>query len=264
MHSLDINFLNDRAERPAVASRGAARSPGGGGDNKPLIIGAIAGLIPVAGVLGFWFLTQNQVKNLRAQDQQLEQELQVLNQQLAEVGQKRQQIDAVNQENQAMGNVLKIIRPWSAVLFDIQQRTPPRIQIEAVTQTEGVADKLPTGEEGELPLLGGVEIAGFACTFDDVNDFILVLQRSQFFERNDVELVTANLIDDDAELGRCPGDPENTQQIKLIEYEIRANLVDIPENPEEFQALVNVLEQNNAIGLLARIRALQNIGVIEP
>jgi type IV pilus assembly protein PilN len=260
MYKLDVNFLNDRADRPVPqgAPKGPAAQPG---DRTPILIGLIVAIALLAGVGGAYFFTQNRIAALRRENQQLDQQLSSLRQRQEQIDTIQQQTDAIQAETQALATVFNQIRPWSAMLQDIRERIPNRVQIESITQTEGTERPGTDQQEEELPIAGGVEISGFACSFDDINDFILTLQRSPYFIREETQLVSAEIQDFDPEenIGRCPGDPTNVQVVQLVEYTISSNLTEVPASE-----LVDAFERSGTVGLVARIRALQDIGVIEP
>ncbi|MEL6855210.1 MAG: PilN domain-containing protein, partial [Cyanobacteria bacterium J06607_13] len=170
MYGIDINFLNDRADRPVDAIVPVDQSSGGSATRKlPMLAGVIAALVAAGGVGGYWFILQNQQKTLTAESAGLDTQLAELQQKLAQVATVRQQTDSINSEIQALAGVFERIRPWSAIVRDIQGRIPTRAQILRLSQTGG-------GEGGSAA--GGIQLNGKACSFDDVNDFLLTLQKS--------------------------------------------------------------------------------------
>ena len=136
MYGLDINFLNDREERVFEAK---PRSPAGGpaGDRGPLVLGLIAAIIPLALVVAFWAVTRGQVAQLRTRNDQLDAQLAELQIQLQEASGIQTQIDTIRSENNAFVAIFNEIVPWSAVLQDIRNRTPTRVQITDLSQTGG-------------------------------------------------------------------------------------------------------------------------------
>ncbi|MCG8367580.1 MAG: PilN domain-containing protein, partial [Pseudanabaenales cyanobacterium] len=127
-----------------------------------------------------------------------------------------------------------------------------------LTQIEGVvAEGQP---EGALSA-GGIEIRGQACAFDDVNDFLLVLQRSPLLEGETVQLVDARLQDevlDPSEDGGCPGAPSN-DPFNLVDYTVRSDITS-----KSASELLGTLESEGAVGLVSRLRVLEDTGVIQP
>ena len=257
MYSLDINFLKDRDTR--IFDTKPQRSPFlGPVDRTPLLYGLLGALVPLALVVGYGAFNRNQVRQLEARSAELEAELVRVRGQLQEIGTLRGQIDGVKAENQAFVSVFDQIVPWSALLQDIRDRTPTRIQITRLTQTAGVTPAATP--EAPPPQVGGVSIEGVACNFNDINDFTLVLQRSPLLNPGSVAIERA---EQQAEMldplvqGRCPGTPADAPSY-LVDYTLRANLPDTPASE-----LIEELEQQGAVGLVTRLRALRNTGVLE-
>jgi type IV pilus assembly protein PilN len=258
MYSLDINFLKDREIRVFEAK---PRPRGGGGapvDRKPLIYGLLGALIPLGLVGGFWALTRSQVAQLQARSAELDGELAQIQSQLQEISVIQGQIDTVRAENGAFVAIFNEIVPWSALLQDIRDRTPTRIQITNLTQTAGVTPA--NNPDAPPPRAGGVSIEGVACAFEDINDFALVLQRSPLLESATVSIEQAQqqseLLDPTVD-GRCPGTPIDTPSF-LVDYTIRANITNTPASE-----LIDELDRQGAVGLVTRLRALRETGVIE-
>lgn len=256
MYSLDINFLNDREERQVEFKPQAARVDRG--DQRPLFIGLAVAIATLAGLGGYWLILQSQIKELRAEEMRLAGELSELQSKLQAVANVQAQIDLIQAEIGAFVSVFNQIRPWSALLQDLRDTVPTRIQVETLTQIEGVvAEGQP---EGALSA-GGIEIRGQACAFDDVNDFLLVLQRSPLLEGETVQLVDARLQDevlDPSEDGGCPGAPSN-DPFNLVDYTVRSNITS-----KSASELLGTLESEGAVGLVSRLRVLEDTGVIQP
>jgi type IV pilus assembly protein PilN len=183
MYGLDINFLKDREIRP-VEQAAAVGSAAPTGDRRPLYIGLFVGVAALAMVGGYWLLLQQQLRTLAAQESDLDAQITAIEGQIQEIENIRAQIALVDAENQAFANVFNQIRPWSAILQELRQRTPNGIQLGTVRQTAGVVP--PDTPEGQAPGAGGIEILGTACDFDDINDFVLVLQRSPLLDSETV------------------------------------------------------------------------------
>ena len=256
MYSLDINFLNDREERQVEFKPQAASVDRG--DMRPLYIGLAVGIAALAGIGGYWLVLQNNIKQLRAEEAVLDTELSELQSKLQEVATVQAQIDLIQAEIGAFVAVFNQIRPWSALLQDMRDTVPRRIQVETLTQTEGVTAE---GQPEAAASVGGIELRGKACSFDDVNDFLLVLQRSPLLEGDTVQLVDATLLDeilDPSEDGSCPGAP-STDPFNLVDYTVRANITS-----KSASELIGTLESEGAVGLVSRLRALEDTGVIQP
>ncbi|MBE9159187.1 PilN domain-containing protein [Nodosilinea sp. LEGE 06152] len=263
MYGLDINFLKDREVRVFDAK---PRSRGGGatvvGDRRPLYIGLAAALIPLALVGGYWAVTRGQVNQLQARSVELDAETAALQGQLQEISGIQQQIDLVQAENNAFVTVFNDIIPWSALLQDIRTRTPARVQIVSLSQTEGASLQADPADPNAPPppAAGGISIEGVSCSYDAINDFALVLQRSPLLQSQTVAITQAqqqpSLLDPQTQ-GRCPGAAVDDPDF-LIDYGIGANITDTPASQ-----LIDELERQGTVGLVTRLRALRERGVIE-
>ncbi len=258
MYGLDINFLNDREDR-VFEAKPQRRSAAPAGDRRPLIFGLLAAVVPLALVGAFWVVTRGQVAQLQTRNAELDAELAELQSQLQEASGIQAQIDAIQAENNAFVAIFNEIVPWSAVLQDIRNRTPARVQITDLSQTGGSASAIEP-EATTPPQAGGIAVSGVACSYDDVNDFALVLQRSPLLQSASVTIESAQqqneLLDPETE-GSCPGTPVGEPNF-LVDYTINANLTDTPA-----AQLIDELERQGNVGLVTRLRALRETGVIE-
>ncbi|MGD1904376.1 MAG: PilN domain-containing protein [Leptolyngbyaceae cyanobacterium] len=259
MYGLDINFLKDREIRPVEQTAAAAGPAAPPGDRRPLFIGLGVAVAALAAVGGYWLLLQQQIRTLEAEERDLDSKIAEIQGQIQEINNIRAQIDLVRAENQAFANVFNQIRPWSAMLQELRQRTPNGIQLGTVRQTGGVTP--PDDPEAQPPQAGGIEIVGTACDFDDINDFALVLQRSPLLDSETVLISNSTRQEEsqDPEVdGRCPNTPTDAKFYTLVNYTIQANFTDIPASQ-----LLETLDRQGAVGLGTRIRALRDSGVID-
>ncbi|MGB3297487.1 MAG: PilN domain-containing protein [Phormidesmis sp.] len=260
MYGIDINFLNDRSDRPSEAIVPIKRSSASAATKTPMLIGLGVAIAAFACVGGAWLVLQQQQKGLVAQNTVLDSQLSELQQKLAEVDTVRQQTQAVETEVQALASVFERIRPWSAIVRDVQGRIPSRTQISKLVQTAPGANGDPAAAPAEGATTGsaagGLEIGGNACSFDDVNDFLLTLKNSPFLDGETVKITDATLGQEIP--GRCPGEVENGSPLSLVAYTITGDIKSIPAT-----ALLDELNrQQESTGLAARIRALQATGAI--
>ncbi len=261
MYGIDINFLNDRADRPMAAIVPVKGLGGSAGNKGPMLVGLGVAIAAFACVGGSWLVFQQQQKGLVAENTVLDSQLAELQQKLAQVETVRQQTQAVESEVQALASVFERIRPWSAIVRDVQGRIPSRTQISSLVQTAPgeatAAETAPVAEAGSGSAAGGLEIGGNACSFDDVNDFLLTLKNSPFLDGESVEITDASLGQEVP--GRCPGEAENGSPLSLVAYTIKGDIKSIPAT-----ALLDELNrQQESTGLAARIRALQATGAIK-
>lgn len=258
MYGLDINFLKDREVRVFEAK---PRARGGGvapGDRRPLVLGLAAALVPLALVGGYWVVTRSQVNQLRVRSAELDAETAQLQSQLQEISGIQGQIGVIRAEINAFVSIFNDILPWSALLQDIRTRTPSRVQIVSLNQTTTTSE--PTDPNVAPETSDGLSINGVACSYDEINDFALVLQRSPLLQSDTVAISQAQqqptLLDPQTQ-GRCPGTPVGDPDF-LIDYTIGANITDTPASQ-----LVDELERQGTVGLVTRLQALREKGVIE-
>jgi type IV pilus assembly protein PilN len=242
MYSLEINFLKDRpAFQKKIEKKAKVAIPAG--NFTPVYIGVGLGLIfPLLVGVGWWFL---QAKNAELEQQiaQLEQENKNL-----EV-----QIGSIKEQTQSLVSVFDQIRPWSAMLQELRDRIPATVQIQNVRQMAPVVVK--EGEPQTNPA-GGIEINGVARSFNDVNDFLLVLQQSPFFKPSEAKIISAELVETLISNSQTGNAPKKT--IPMVKYTIQSAMSDVPASE-----LMRELEQKGTVGLVTRIRNLQKTGVIQ-
>jgi type IV pilus assembly protein PilN len=279
MYSLDINFLNDRRQRPKVGVRQPRpllrESP------LPLYLG-IAVLIALPSlVVGFWLLLQSQNRQLAQQQAELDRQLTALNAQLETVNSIEAQVQSIDTENRALATVFDRIKPWSALLQDVRGRVPSNVQISNIEQLppdgetaaasadesqaapadESQAAPAAAPPDAAAPQPSKVRIRGYARSFNDVNDFVLLLQRSPFLA-DDLTLLNAQLIDNPTQVDIVTSLTDRDIEVELpqvVEYTIEGRLSNLPAS-----ALLQELERTLSIGLATRIQALRDRGVIQP
>ncbi|MBT9313932.1 PilN domain-containing protein [Leptothoe spongobia] len=260
MYSIDINFLNDREERPVLATQSSAVVRQSTSDRTPIAIGVGVLVAALAGVGGFFGFLKYQESTLQTKQAELDAQLTELQAKLAQVEQIKAETEAARSESRALAGVFTKIRPWSAIVKDIQNRIPTRAQLSQVSQTGGEAITPPGGEAPVAPEAGGISINGTACSFDDVNDFLLTLKNSPFLESETVKLNTSTLGGD--VLGRCPGEAQRDEPTQLVDYTIAGNIKSV--STEQFDRLLAELENQQAsVGLSSRLKALLETGVLE-
>ncbi|HHP7232119.1 MAG TPA: PilN domain-containing protein [Xenococcaceae cyanobacterium] len=246
MYSLDINFLKDRGldatvetESKATASSGSIR------EKLPLIGGAIAAVVLPAVMFVY-------AKSFDSKEAEAKQEIQRIEAEIAEIqGQSQSfeeieaQVAQASAETAALVSVFSKIRPWSAILQEVSDRTPPGVQIDSLQQ----------GGDGNNVQ---IQIAGTASSYSDVNDFVLFLQRSPFFENQKIIMGTTSLAGLPIEIENAEELPENwTVNIPQgVKYNITAQLANMPTD-----VLVQELNNKGSVGLITRLKTLESTGV---
>jgi type IV pilus assembly protein PilN len=122
------------------------------------------------------------------------------------------------------------------------------------------------------PPIGVIKITGLADNFDKVNDFMVVLQKSNFLSPEKTRIVTSELqtpvqmssIDLPGPDGqaRQGGGIRAGKLPKLppkVNFAIQTSLADVPTSE-----LLRELDRKGAVGLVSRIEALKEKGVIKP
>ncbi len=278
MYTLDINFLNDRPDLLAQEVRRTSSAAGQQIDKKPIMIGAGVALALNALVGGAWFI-------FAQQNSALQEELTVLTETLDAKGQQVQALDKINAETEqttkeadALATVFNQIKPWSALtleLGELMQVSGVRITTIEQTEPEPVAGTAaaaapppPAGSPAPAaapaePETAKLVISGLANSFTQINDFLLLLNQSPFFEAENTKLISAELKDNATQLvstSNPNGDAGTTkpQLQPVVEYKIETNL-----STANASELLSELEKNGAAGLVNRIKTLQQKGVIK-
>lgn len=280
MYGLDINFLKDRTQRPTEAGlRPVGRV---GSDPRPYYIGMAVAVALLAVTGGAWAVFKSQNADLEAQRADLDSQLAALQLQLGEVQNVTEQVNQIDAQNQALATVFDRIKPWSAVLQDVRDRVPNGVQIDAIEQLappEAAAAPSPSPSasptDGSSPTAAAtpappsqaptsrIGISGKARSFNDVNDFLLTLQRSPFLKGEDVKLVSSTLVDNPTEVEfssqPAAGGEISVQLPQVVEYRIEGSFTD-----QTASELLQDLERTLSVGLATRIQALRDRGVLKP
>jgi type IV pilus assembly protein PilN len=112
-----------------------------------------------------------------------------------------------------------------------------------------------------------LDITGTAKSFDEVNNFVLTLKQSAFFNPDDTQLRSATLgaapaLSKPTPTAGEPGtgaDTRNLELPKVVQYNIRTSLRRTPAADA-----IRELERKGAVGLVTRLRSLQQQQVIKP
>ena len=247
MYNLDINFLRERRTEQAdnIASSFVEKKEVSLADRIPIVAGIIVALAAPAIAFGFF-------RSAKAQTTVIETEIQELESEIAELGNQNQKIEELNteieqvkQETTALVGVFEKIEPWAAILQEVSDRTPPGILVESLQQSG-------SGENT------GLNIAGVALSYDSVNDFVLLLQRSPFFARNEIKLNGASVADFSVEIENEEDLPDNAslEIPEGVKFTISAGLANVPSSE-----LIKEIEKKGSDGLVIRLNTLERKGV---
>jgi type IV pilus assembly protein PilN len=254
MYSLDVNFLKDRLPYQPNFAKKRTQISLNTGDLTPIYIGVAVGVFFPVLIGSGWLFLQAKNSELEQNIAQLEQENQRLETEIGNINKIKEETNKIKAETQALVSVFDQIRPWSATLQDLRDRIPATVQIDNIKQIPATAPA-----EGQPPNpAGGMEITGLARSFSDVNDFMLTLQQSNFFKAKETKIMTAELVDAPILTGTQSATALQVKLPQIVKYTIQSSLSDVPASE-----LMRELEQKGTVGLVSRIRSLQQTGVIQ-
>jgi type IV pilus assembly protein PilN len=263
MYSLDINFLKDRPEYQNQSLTGI-KTPATRiqlGNLTPVYMGLGIGLVLPALVFAGLSVLQGKTAELTQDIGKLEEEGKTLDGRIANIKKLKAEADSISSQNKALVTVFDQIRPWSAMLQDLRDRIPNKVQIETIRQ---VAATLP----GKAPVTatptnpaGFLELSGYAMSYGFVNDFALSLGQSQFLNPLETKIMTTELIDAPAITGFIPPRTKTTnvtiKPLQVVKYTIKTGLSSVPASD-----LIPELEKKGTVGLVDRLRNIKKVGVI--
>lgn len=275
MHSLDINFLNDRPEYRPEGSRQKTRTAVATDSKRPLVIGAAVAVGLIGAAVGSLLFLQAQNSSLEQRQSELDSQLGDLTAKQKQIADLNAQTKQIKDETGALAGVFNLVKPWSAMMQEMRDRIPPGVQILNITQSTPTtpATPAPSPSPGAAapvvpPPASVLQISGLANSFNDVNDFLLVLQKSNFLKAENTKLVKATLQTEAVRIepvrlqnAQQPGlSAERLPQLpKQVEFQIETALSDVPASD-----LLRELDRKGAVGLVTRIEDLQRKGVIQP
>jgi len=265
MYGLDINFLKDRPgylETPSTSQKS-----GGGGSSAspatllPIAIGIVVAALANGAVLGVKFGVYDQ------QNADLQAQLDGINANIEQQASKTQEIEAVQAQTEAiraqtlaLATVFNQIKPWSALLQEIRDRAPATVQISNVEQIElQLPDPNAPPETPDATMdVKGLRITGTARSFDDVNDFMLLLKNSDFLGGQNTELLRANRQTNSTRVEVPEG-----SELQITLPDVVAFAIETPLSDKGASELMAQLESKGAIGLVSRIETLRQRGILE-
>ena len=263
MYSLDINFLKDR---PEYQSKSVQRPSIQLGNLSPVYIGVGVGLVFPALVFIGLSILEGKTAEVTQEIGKLEEEGQSLESIIVNLNKIKAETAGINSQTKALVTVFDQIRPWSAMLQDLRDRIPSKVQIETIRQ---IAAPLP----GKTPVAatpaaappsntsGFLEISGFSISYALVNDFALSLGQSKFFNQEETKIITAELVDAPPITGFLTPKAEKSdikiKPLQVVKYTIKTGLSSGPASD-----LIQELEKKGTVGLVDRLRNIKKVGVI--
>ena len=150
-------------------------------------------------------------------------------------------------------------------IIDIKQTEPEIIPVAAAApppaaaSADGQAAAPPPPPD---PATAKLEISGVANSFTQINDFILLLNQSPFFNGEKTRLISAKLEENPTQLvSKLAGTDTGNLKPQLesvVKYTIETNL-----SRASASELLPELQSKGALGLVNRIKTLQEKGVIK-
>jgi len=267
MYSLDVNFLNDRSDiKPDKRRGGRAKPTVSFDDRRPMYLGfgALIFFPVLAGAL--WGILMLRNGDLERQQADLDVQLGNLEAEKKNLSSIQAEAKQATEEAQSLASVFNQIKPWSAMTQDIRDRLPSSVQLASISQqkvdlTQPAAAPAPGAA---APVSGRIEIKGIANSFNDVNDFLLTLQQSNFLRADQTKVVSAELGEEKAlQLPEFPGKKREMGEFKAprlprkVSFAISTAINEVPASD-----LIRELDRKGAVGLVTRIEALKERGVI--
>lgn len=270
MYSLDVNFLKDRSQHKQAQSRKFTKLNLPIAGMTPLYLGLAAGLVFPALVGTGWLFIQSQNAQLENQVAAIDAELNRIGIQEENIKKIQAETSQAQAETRALATVFNQIRPWSAMLQDIRDRIPVGVQIQTIKQTAAAApaatpqqppaaqpnSNQPPAQPVPSPV-SAIEITGIARSFNDVNDFLLTLQQSPFLNATDTRIVTAESVANPVITSQSEQSAPNKIP-QVVQYTIQSSVSNVPASE-----ILRELERKGTLGLVTRIRTLQQKGVIQ-
>ena len=263
MYSLDINFLKDRPEYQKQTTAKVKKQPIQLGNLIPVYIGVGVGLIFPGLIFIGLSIVEGKTAEVTQEIAKLEEEGKSLDSRIANINKIKAETAGINSQTKALVTVFDQIRPWSAMLQDLRDRIPSKVQIETIKQIPG---SLPgkdavAAATSKINTAGFLEISGYATSYALVNDFTLSLGQSKFFNPEETRIITAELMDAPAITGfRLPKSDKSNVRIKpiqVVKYTIKTGLSSVPASD-----LIQELEKKGTVGLVDRLRNIKKVGVI--
>lgn len=258
MYNLDINFLEDRTTQEEIAKGTLSKKSVGGNESKvPLYIGgAVLAALPLI-ALSLLFVTNKQKNEITAEIGKIDAEIAQLTAQNKQLTDLQTQLTSTKESRQALVSVFNQIKPVSVVLQDISDQAPIGIQIDSIKQTTAAEEP----SSSEIPLVN-ITISGIARSYNEVNDFLLTLQRSDFLNKGRTRIVSTQETDNPNTIENLDGANQENVTVELprvVQFVIETQLNDVPASE-----LLPQLTNKGATGLVTRINTLKEKGAIDP
>jgi type IV pilus assembly protein PilN len=235
MYTLDINFLSDRVADEAQA---AERQPIA--DSQFLIYGGAAAVVAFAIVGGAFLVLNSQNEGIQQELSALTAKESQLNSKLTALKTQETELQAIEARTGELVNLFVGNLPTSAIADDIRKRTPITVQVEAITQASVAASATQRATTT-------ISLTGKATSYNELNDFLLLLKASPLLEDKDTILVSSAL-----------QPATSDKNFNLVNFQIRTAITS--QSPTE---ILPELQKTGADGLVTRVNLLKQQGVIK-
>ena len=256
MYNLDINFLNDRPDyRPPPAPPLSERFRVKG--SALLIAGIAVGAAIPAAALAFLLVISGEISEREAELAKLQSENGALGNQVKEVQRIKGETQQFETQAEFFANVLDTtVKPLSALFGELSSIMPVGVQITNLTHSLKEDAEAAQPNSPWSVVKQNIKIKGIARSFDEVNQFVLKLKQSPFFNDKDTRLISVNAIANPIKVEGDP--PPNYELRKVMQYDIETSV----SNARASEMLAE-LERVGDVGLVSRIKMLQQQGAIE-
>jgi type IV pilus assembly protein PilN len=235
MYTLDINFLSDRT---VEESQALERQPIA--DSQFLVYGGAAAVVALAIVGGAFLVLNSQNGGIKQKLSVLTAEESQLNSKLTALKSQETELQAIQARTGELVNLFVGNLPVSAIADDIRKRTPITVQVEAITQATAAAT-------AQSPAGSTISLTGKATSYNELNDFLLLLKASPLLEAKETVLVSSAL------------QPATTDKnFTLVNFQIRTAVT--TKRPAD---ILPALQKTGADGLVTRVNLLKQQGVIK-
>lgn len=235
MYTLDINFLSDRV---ANESQAIERQPIA--DSQFLIYGGAVAAVALAIVGGAFLVLNSQNESIQQKISTLTAEESQLSSKLTALKSQETELQAIRARTGQLVNLFVGNLPVSAIADDIRKRTPITVQVEAITQASVAAT-------AQAPAGSAISLTGKATSYNELNDFLLLLKASPLLEGKETVLVSSAL-----------QPATNDKNFTLVNFQIRTAIT--TKSPAD---ILPALQKTGADGLVTRVNLLKQQGVIK-
>jgi len=260
MYSIDINFLNDRPDyKPPDISKPIPGKQTSTASLPFLIGGAAVAVAALGSAGGWWWIITTKNTQLQAEIDQLKNDSVSLEADVKKVEELQGKTKQYNEQTKFFTSIFNTsVKPVSSLLDELTSILPPGVQISNISQTlkqaegENIQTNTPWGVISQ-----NIEITGLSPSFAEVNDLLLIVKQSPFFDEKETALIEAQLVEIPIEVEWTGlGDAPENLKPKVVQYKISTKATNVLASE-----MLSDLQRTNAQGILSRLNRLQQLGV---